>query len=80
MLAYVVTSLLNDLYLATHQHAYRTLAIGVALMAFVVLVIPWLWVMGNAFAGQLLRIPLIAPYAERYAPPVPPDYGALDDP
>jgi hypothetical protein len=27
----------------------------------------------------MFRIPFIAPYAERYAPPVPPDYGALGD-
>lgn len=80
VLAYVVASLLQDAYLATHQHVYRTLAIGVALMAFAAIVIPWLIVTGAAFAGVVLRVPFIAPYAERYAPPVPPDYGELGGP
>jgi uncharacterized membrane protein len=80
VLAYVVASLLNDAYLATHQHVYDTLSKGVALLAFVVILICWLALMAAAFAGVMLRIPFIAPYAERYAPPVPPDYGELGGP
>jgi uncharacterized membrane protein len=78
VLAYVLVALLNDLYVATHQHVYGTLAAGVALVAFVAVLFAWWTPMIAAWFGVLLRIPFIAPYAERYAPPVAPDYSALD--
>jgi uncharacterized membrane protein len=79
VLTYVVVSLLNDLYLTTHVHIYNTLATGTAWLAFVTIVGAWLTPVIAAWAGILLRVPFIAPYAQRYAAPVEPDYAALDD-
>jgi uncharacterized membrane protein len=72
VLAYVISTLLMDLYLALHQPVWNTLAQGVALLAFVVVVFAWLTPVIAAFSGTLLRIPFIAPYAERYSPPLDP--------
>jgi uncharacterized membrane protein len=71
--AYVIPSLLNDAYTATHVHAYATLAIGVALLMFSLVFIAWLTPLIAAWKGYWLRIPLIAPYAERYAAPLAED-------
>jgi uncharacterized membrane protein len=68
--AYIIPSLLNDAYAATHVHAYATLAIGVALLMFSVVFIAWLTPLIAAWKGHWLRIPLVAPYAERYATPL----------
>ena len=67
VLAYVITSLLTDVYLATHVHVYDTLAKGVALAAFLAVLIAWFIPIVASLNGHMLRIPYIAPYAERYA-------------
>lgn len=72
VLAYVASSLLMDVYVALHQPVWNTLAQGVALLAFVAVVFAWLTPVIAAFSGTLLRIPIIAPYAERYAQPLDP--------
>jgi uncharacterized membrane protein len=71
--AYIIPSLLNDAYSATHLHVYATLAIGVALLMFSLVFIAWLTPLIAAWKGHWLRIPFIAPYAERYAAPLPED-------
>jgi uncharacterized membrane protein len=67
VLGYVAASLLMDAYVATHVHAYDTLSKGVALLAFLMVLVAWWFPLVAAFCGHMLRIPYIAPYAERYA-------------
>jgi uncharacterized membrane protein len=76
VLAYVASSLLQDLYLALHQTVWNTMSQGVALLAFVVVVFAWLTPVIAAFSGTVLRIPFIATYAERYSLPL--DEGTQD--
>jgi uncharacterized membrane protein len=68
VLAFVASSLLMDVYLAVRLPIWSTLSQGVALLAFVIVVFAWLTPVIAAFSGTLLRIPGIAPYAERYSP------------
>lgn len=75
VLAYVAASLLTDAYVATHVHAYDTLSKGVALLAFLMVLLAWWFPLVAAFCGHRLRIPFIAPYAERYAPFTPAAVG-----
>ena len=67
VLAYVLSALLMDLYQAVHLRVWDTMSQGVALLAFVVVVFAWLSPVIAAFSGTLLRIPLVAPYAERFS-------------
>jgi uncharacterized membrane protein len=71
--AYIIPSLLNDAYLATRNHVFATLAIGVALLMFSLVFIAWLTPLIAAWKGHWLRIPYVAPYAERYAAPLTED-------
>jgi uncharacterized membrane protein len=71
--AYIIPSLLNDAYLATRNHVFATLAIGIALLMFSLVFIAWLTPLIAAWKGHWLRIPYIAPYAERYAAPLAED-------
>ncbi|HEV2237986.1 MAG TPA: hypothetical protein VGR57_15100 [Ktedonobacterales bacterium] len=71
--AYIIPSLLNDAYLATHNHVFATLAIGIALLMFSLVFIAWLTPLIAAWKGHWLRIPYVAPYAERYTAPLAED-------
>jgi uncharacterized membrane protein len=68
--AYIIPALLGDAYAATHVHAYATLATGVALLMFTMVFIAWLTPLIAAWKGHWLRIPFVAPYAERYSAPI----------
>jgi uncharacterized membrane protein len=73
VLGYVVSSLLMDGYLVTRHPVYQTLARGMALLTFFTVLSAWAVPMLGAMFGWLVRIPFIAPYAERYAAPAEPD-------
>ena len=75
VLAYMIPALLNDAYDATHQHVYATLAMGSALLLFLFVFAAWLTPLIAAWTGHWLRIPFIAPYAERYCAPEGADAG-----
>jgi uncharacterized membrane protein len=70
VLAYVLSSLLRDGYVVTHNPFFQTLSLGVVLLAFPCICLAWWTPMIAAWFGYRLRIPVIAPYAERYAEPV----------
>ena len=70
---YLVSSLLMDLFLATHQPVFQTLARGLAAATLLAVVLAWLSPLIAAWCGYRLRIPFLAPYAERYAAPLPDD-------
>lgn len=69
VLAYIFSALCGDLYQATGLHAYQTLGTGIAALAVVFVVIPWLWAMIAAWSGNYTRLPIVGTYAERYAAP-----------
>lgn len=71
VVGYVASSLLMDVFLASHQLAFQTLAQGLAVATLLVVVGAWLTPLIAAYCGFRLRIPFIAPYAERYAAPFP---------
>lgn len=68
---FVVSSLLMDLFLATHQAVFRTLSQGLAAAILLAVLCAWLTPLIAAWSGYRLRIPFLAPYAERYAAPFP---------
>jgi uncharacterized membrane protein len=72
VLAYIASSLLGDVYLSTHQAAFKHLSIGVGLLAFFAIVMLWVAPMIAAFSGEWLRLPIVGDYAERYAALPPP--------
>jgi uncharacterized membrane protein len=69
VLGYVLASLCNDAYLATHQIAFQTLSRGIAAAVLLGVIFAWFIPLIAAATGYRLRIPYIAPYAERYAEP-----------
>lgn len=73
VLGFVLSSLLTDAFLATHQRAYQSLAIGVSLIVFLAVIGAWITPLLAALSGRRFRIPIIAAYAERYAAPVAPE-------
>ncbi|HEX6122074.1 MAG TPA: hypothetical protein VFY89_02885 [Ktedonobacterales bacterium] len=72
VLAYMASSLLGDVYLSTHQAAFKHLSIGVGLLAFFTIIMLWVAPMIAAFSGEWLRLPIVGDYAERYAALPPP--------
>lgn len=66
---YVVSSLLMDLFMTTHQPVFRTLSVGLAAAILLAVVAAWLTPLIAAWSGIRLRIPYLASYAERYAAP-----------
>lgn len=67
---YVASSLLMDLFLATRQPVFHTLALGLAFATLLAVVLAWLTPLIAAWCGYRLRIPFLAAYAERYAAPL----------
>lgn len=67
VLGYVAASLCEDVYLATHQPVFQTLARGVAALVLLGVIFAWFIPLIAAATGYRLRIPFIAPYAERYS-------------
>ena len=70
---FVTSSLLMDLFLATHQAVFRTLSQGTAAAILLAVLCAWLTPLIAAWSGYRLRIPFLAPYAERYATLFPPE-------
>lgn len=76
VLAYILSALCDDLYQATGFTVYRTLGMGIAGLAVVLIVIPWFLAMIAAWSGNYIRLPIVGTYAERYsAPPLHPPSG-----
>lgn len=76
---YVVSSLLMDLSLATRQAVFLTLSRWLAVVTLLAVVLAWLTPLIAAWCGFRLRIPFLAPYAERYAAPVPVEAATPDE-
>lgn len=73
VIGFVVSSLLMDLFLTTHQAVFHTLSQGVAAAILLAVLCAWLTPLIAAWSGFRLRIPYLASYAERYAAPFPAD-------
>jgi uncharacterized membrane protein len=67
VLIYITSSLLDDMYLNTHQLVYLTLSRGVAWFFGVLIAMLWVAPMVAAWSGEYLRLPIVGAYAERYA-------------
>lgn len=79
VLGFVASSLLTDLYLATHQLALLTISRWLVVVIVLAVVGAWLTPVIAAWCGYRLRIPFFAPYAERYAPPFDSEPAARPD-
>jgi uncharacterized membrane protein len=73
VVGFVVSSLLQDAFAATHQRAYQTLAIGLSLLVFLTVIAAWITPLLAALSGRRFRIPLVSAYADRYATPIAPE-------
>ena len=69
VLVYLVAGLLDDLAVATNQHAFHTLGTAIAAASFFGVLFLWFGVMVAAWTGHYFRIPIVGAYAERYAAP-----------
>jgi uncharacterized membrane protein len=67
VVAYFIWAVFGDLYMATGQHIYHTIGIGIAGIALFVVAFSWLGAMIAAWSGYYLRLPIVGAYAERYA-------------
>jgi uncharacterized membrane protein len=69
VLAFVISSLFNDISLATQQFAFHTIAVTIGWLAACVVVFVWLGAMIAAWSGNYLCLPIVGAYAERFAVP-----------
>lgn len=69
VLAYVISSLLSELALATQQYVFQVLGVAIGWLALCVVIFVWLGAMIAAWSGNYLRLPIVGVYAERYAAP-----------
>jgi len=69
VLLYTMLQLFGDVAVATHQPALYHLGLGITLLGLVGMLGAWLVPMIAAWNGHYLRFPVIADYADRYAPP-----------
>lgn len=79
VLAYVVASLCNDVFVVSHQLVFQTLSRATAAGALLAVIFAWFIPLIAAATGFKLRIPFIAPYAERYAQPFADDPPGTGD-
>jgi uncharacterized membrane protein len=79
VVASILSALCTDVAARTHLQVFQVLGIGIAVLAWLVILCVWLGIMIAAWTGHDVHLPLVGAYAERYAappiqPPAPPFY------
>lgn len=79
VVASILSALCSDIAARTHLQVFQVLGIGIAVLAWLVILCVWLGIMIAAWTGHDVHLPLVGAYAERYAappiqPPAPPFY------
>jgi uncharacterized membrane protein len=69
VVAFLIASLFNTLFLSNHQPIWQALALWTIVLWLLIVLFVWIATMVAAWTGSYLRLPLIGDYAERFAAP-----------